>query len=185
MASPHEDAIASRCDDGGDFCGTRVAPQRAMSIPTHTRREFCVQSAALMSVGALTAAIAGCGGSPTNPSSGFPALSTLNATAGANNTATLTVAGTALANVGGAALVNASGRSFLVAQTATNTFSALTSTCTHEGCTVNTYQNSVYECTCHGSQFSTSGAVLRGPAGSSLRQFATSFAGGVLTISTV
>jgi cytochrome b6-f complex iron-sulfur subunit len=155
-----------------------------MAIPKYTRREFCAQSTAMLSFGALTAAIAGCGGSPTNPTSGFPALSTVNATAGANNTATVTVAGTALADVGGAALVNASGRSFLVAQTATNTFSALTSTCTHEGCTVNTYQNSVYECTCHGSQYSTSGAVLRGPASAPLRQFATSFAGGVLTMTT-
>lgn len=156
-----------------------------MTIPKYTRREFCVQSTAMLSFGALTAVITGCGGNPASPTSGFPALSTINATAASNNTATVSVAGTALAGVGGAALVNASGRSFLVAQTATNTFVALSATCTHEGCTVNTYQNSVYECTCHGSQYSTSGAVLRGPAATSLRQFATSFASGVLTITTV
>lgn len=156
-----------------------------MRIPKYSRREFCLQSTGMLSLGALTALVTGCGGNPASPSSGFPALATINAAAGPNNTATVTVAGTALASVGGAALVNASGRSFLVAQTASNTFVALTSTCTHEGCTVNTYQNSLYECTCHGSQFSTTGAVVRGPAGTSLRQFATSFAAGVLTITTV
>jgi cytochrome b6-f complex iron-sulfur subunit len=50
---------------------------------------------------------------------------------------------------------------------------------------VSEYQNQVYECPCHGSQYSTSGAVVRGPAAVPLRQFATSFTNNVLTISTV
>ena len=43
---------------------------------------------------------------------------------------------------------------------------------------------SPYVCPCHGSQYSTSGAVLNGPATQPLRQFATQFTNNVLTIVT-
>jgi cytochrome b6-f complex iron-sulfur subunit len=87
-----------------------------------------------------------------------------------------------IATVGGAALVQTSVGSVLVARTSQDAFVALTATCTHEGCTVTGYENQVYTCPCHGSQYSTSGQVLRGPAPRALSQFATSFANGTLTI---
>jgi cytochrome b6-f complex iron-sulfur subunit len=87
-----------------------------------------------------------------------------------------------LATVGGVALVSAGGNNLLVARTAADTFSALTSTCTHQACTINGYSAPVFQCPCHGSQFSTTGEVVRGPAGAPLRRYATSFAGDVLTI---
>ena len=62
-------------------------------------------------------------------------------------------------------------------------FVALTAVCTHEACTVSGFQSSRYVCPCHGSQYSTTGAVLQGPATRSLQQFATRISGTVLTIS--
>jgi cytochrome b6-f complex iron-sulfur subunit len=160
-----------------------------VEIPKYTRREFCVHSFHTASLAAIVTAVTGCGGSssPTSSSgtgSGFPNLPTINASI-VNNTITLNVdAGSPLATVGNAALVNASGRSFLVARTGETTVSALTAVCTHEQCTVSTYQSQVYECPCHGSQYNTSGMVVRGPAPRSLTQFAANFSNNVLTIST-
>jgi cytochrome b6-f complex iron-sulfur subunit len=157
-----------------------------MPIPKFTRRDFCVHSLQTASLAAMATALTGCGGgssSPTSPS-GVPSLQTIN-TMIVNNAVTLTIdTASPLSAVGSAALVVASGRSFLVAHTGQNTFTALTAVCTHEQCTVSTFQNQTFECPCHGSQYSTSGSVLRGPATRSLTQFATNFAGNVLTITT-
>ena len=60
---------------------------------------------------------------------------------------------------------------------------ALSSICTHQGCTVGYNQGKGYiECPCHGSVFSTSGSVLAGPALSPLRSYSVSEAGNILTI---
>jgi len=64
-----------------------------------------------------------------------------------------------------------------------NGYVALTSRCTHSNCDRNwTYGNRIFECTCHGSQFNTSGEVVRGPANRDLQSFSTSVADNVLTI---
>jgi cytochrome b6-f complex iron-sulfur subunit len=162
-----------------------------MTISKFTRREFCVHSLQTASLAAAATAITACGGSPTSPGggssssgSGFAALPSINASI-AGNAITLNIdAGSPLATVGAAALVNASGRPFLVARTGQNTFTAMTAICTHEGCTVSTFQSQTFECPCHGSQYNTSGSVLKGPATRALAQFATSFANNVLTIAT-
>jgi len=157
-----------------------------VTIPICNRRDFCVHSLQTASLAALAAALTGCGGgssgsSPTGPS-GLPALPTINGTI-VNNAIAITVDATSsLSAVGTAALVTASGRQFLVAHTGQNTFVTVTAICTHEQCTVSTFQNQMYECPCHGSQYSTSGTVLRGPATRPLTQFTTSFANNVLTI---
>ena len=47
--------------------------------------------------------------------------------------------------------------------------SAFSSRCTHTGCTRDwTFPNNEFQCNCHGSRFSTSGAVTNGPAASAL-----------------
>lgn len=49
---------------------------------------------------------------------------------------------------------------------------AFSSICTHEGCSTNwQFSNNVFECTCHGSRFNTSGAVVRGPATTNLPEY--------------
>ena len=123
----------------------------------------------------------GCSGSPTSPS-GAPALAVINATASAGAIALTIDATSPLATVGAAALVQTASGNFLVARPAQDTFTALTAVCTHEACTVTGFQSPVFVCPCHGSEFTTAGAVARGPASAPLRQFATRFAGNVLTI---
>jgi cytochrome b6-f complex iron-sulfur subunit len=51
-------------------------------------------------------------------------------------------------------------------------FNAVSPICTHRGCTVET-QATVLVCPCHGSTFSRSGTVLRGPAERPLRSYQT------------
>lgn len=155
-------------------------PSRPQS--SQTRREFCVHTCQAVSLLGLGALIEGCGGSPTSPTGSVPSLPVLNGTV-MNGAIALTIdAGSPLASVGNAALLQTSSGNFLVARTAQDTFVALTAVCTHEACTITGYQNQMYTCPCHGSQYNTNGAVLRGPAPASLRQFSTQFANGVLTI---
>jgi len=147
-----------------------------------TRREFCVHACQALSLTALGATIPACGGSPTAPSSSAPSLPIVNGTV-VNNAVNVTIdSGSPLAAVGGAALVQSSVRQYLVSRTSDSSFTALTNVCTHEACGITGFQNSAYVCPCHGSRYNTSGAVLSGPASSPLRQFATTFANGVLTI---
>ena len=150
-----------------------------------TRRVFCLHACEAASLAALGSLLQGCGGSPTSPNgASAPPLPTLTATV-VNGVVSVTIAaGSALASVGGAALVQAPNGSFLVSRTAQDAFSALTAICTHQGCTVSEFENQTYVCPCHGSTYSTSGAVLTGPATTRLRQFATQFANNVLTITT-
>ena len=51
-------------------------------------------------------------------------------------------------------------------------FNAVSPICTHRGCTVEA-QGAVLVCPCHGSTFSRSGTVLRGPAERPLRTYQT------------
>jgi len=91
-------------------------------------------------------------------------------------------AGTALTDVGGAALVQSVAGVFLLARTSASGFTAVEAVCTHEGCTVNGEDGSIYVCPCHGSRYDRSGHVVGGPATASLRQYPNTFANGVVTI---
>ena len=100
-----------------------------------------------------------------------------------NGVATLTVDSSSPLNaVGGAALVQTTSGNLLVTRTAQDTFAAFTATCTHEACTITGFQDQLFVCPCHGSQFNTSGRPVSGPASRTLRQYTTAFAGSVLTI---
>jgi cytochrome b6-f complex iron-sulfur subunit len=148
-----------------------------------SRREFCAHAISLVTVASL---IEGCGGNgnPAGPGGGggggnVPALPTVQGTAAGNTITVNNVSGTALANVGSGALVN---NSVLVTQTAPGVFSAFTSTCTHEQCTITGFQSGAFVCPCHGSQYNSSGAVQQGPATRALQRFTTQFTNNVLTI---
>jgi Rieske Fe-S protein len=150
-----------------------------------TRREFCVHACRLASVaglgGALATILESCGGGPASPSSAS-ALPVINASRSGSVIAVTIDASSPLQTVGSAALVMASGLPVLVARTAQDAFVAVSGLCTHATCTISDFSGSVYLCPCHGSQFSTSGQVLAGPARASLQTYHTTFANSVLTI---
>lgn len=161
------------------------------SAPTsveETRRVFVVRACLAAAGATLGTSATGCGGggggSPTAPSpvTGAATLPTVAANVSGGQALLTIDGGSPLASVGGAALVQAGGTQVLVARTAQDAFSAVTATCTHEACTINGATGATFVCPCHGSRFSTSGAVLNGPATRALRQFATQFNGGVLAI---
>jgi cytochrome b6-f complex iron-sulfur subunit len=146
------------------------------------RRGFCINACQIASLVALGSLLEDCGGSPTSPSDSLPQLTTVNGTVAGGAVTVAVAADSPLATVGGAALVQSNSGAFLVARVTQDTFNAMTAVCTHEQCTVNEFSNSTFQCPCHGSQYSTSGSVVRGPAAQSLRRFNTTFAGNILTI---
>lgn len=162
----------------------------AESTPVEgSRRVFVLRACQLAAGMTLTTAIQGCGsgggGSPTAPSpmGGTPTgLPVLTATGSATQAMLTIDTASPLARIGGVALVNTGGGQVLVARTGQDTFSALTATCTHQACTINGTTGDSFVCPCHGSRFSTGGAVINGPATQPLQQFGARFAGGVLTI---
>jgi len=64
-----------------------------------------------------------------------------------------------------------------------DTIRAFTSVCTHAGCATSwAFSNNLFTCNCHGSQFNTSGGVVRGPASADLQEFSVERSGNIVTI---
>ena len=146
-----------------------------------SRRTFCLhacQAASCLAIGSLASACGGGGSSPSN----VPQLSTVNGNVSGAAVVVQIDSASPLAAVGGAAMVRSSGGVFLVARTGQDSFSALTSICTHQTCTISGFDSANYICPCHGSMFTTTGRVIRGPAVAPLRSFTTQFSNNVLTI---
>jgi cytochrome b6-f complex iron-sulfur subunit len=157
-------------------------------LSKQTRRAFCAHACQALSLaavgGALGAVLQGCGGggNPASPSN-VAALPTVGAS-DVNGTLVIAIdANSPLAAVGSAAIAQSPTALVLVARVGQDAFTALSSTCTHQACTITGFGSQTFVCPCHGSQFDTSGHVLNGPAPTSLRQFNTQFANNVLTIS--
>jgi cytochrome b6-f complex iron-sulfur subunit len=148
-----------------------------------TRRRFCTGACQAASGATLATLFSACGGgsSPTSPD-GMASMLGVLAGRFTGSAVQVTTAGSPLADVGGAALVESTAGVFLIARTSASTFSAIEAVCTHEGCTITGADGAAYVCPCHGSRYNRSGQVLAGPATSSLRQYATTFTDGVVTI---
>jgi cytochrome b6-f complex iron-sulfur subunit len=88
-------------------------------------------------------------------------------------------ANTALKSNGGYIYKNG----IIVAKTISGTYVAVYSACTHEGTTV-TFEssNNRFHCASHGSNFSTSGSVINGPANQALHQYNTALTGNSLRV---
>jgi nitrite reductase/ring-hydroxylating ferredoxin subunit len=96
----------------------------------------------------------------------------------------------ALKNEGGSVVAKVAGMpasfpQIVVTRLANNEFAAVTSKCTHMGCTVQPFNPvaGYIACNCHGSRFTATGAVTRGPALQALTQYGATFDGGsIVTI---
>lgn len=70
----------------------------------------------------------------------------------------------------------------LILRTGQTSVSALSRKCTHQGCTVPNFQNGISTCPCHGSQYNTSGGVVRGPAPKALKKYTASIENNIIQI---
>lgn len=72
----------------------------------------------------------------------------------------------------------------IVIRSGENSYMALSKICTHEACTVSYNHSSMQlPCPCHGSVFSTTGAVINGPAQNALKVYSVRKEGDTLIIS--
>ncbi|RAJ06834.1 Rieske Fe-S protein [Chitinophaga skermanii] len=142
-------------------------------------------SLAAVCVGGLAACSKGGDDTPTpNPGNGNG-----NGNGNGGNNALLSIdLNTQLKNLGDFTIANGV---ILIRTGAGNTaadFSALSSRCTHEGCTVATFNNStsLIECNApcgHGSRYTATGSVAQGPATSSLSKKTITVANNTLSVS--
>jgi cytochrome b6-f complex iron-sulfur subunit len=116
-----------------------------------------------------------CSKQDVSPSTGNPPP------AGTKITIDLSLGTNAVLNSQGGSMIV---QSVLVINTNGSTFIALTSICTHQGCTVG-YNSTAgnIQCPCHGSVYSTSGSVINGPAPRALDNYPVTREGNILTIS--
>ena len=146
-----------------------------------SRRQFCAGACQVASCATIATIVSACGGSPTSPSAPASTLSVVPSQF-ANARVQVAVGGTPLASVGGVARVESTAGLFLITRISESGFTAIDGVCTHEGCTITGATPTEYVCPCHGSRYNRNGQVQAGPARSSLRQYATTFANDVLTI---
>jgi cytochrome b6-f complex iron-sulfur subunit len=114
--------------------------------------------------------------------SGSPGPSNSNNTPPAGTTVNVDLNST-IKNVGDQTVNNGIIIVRLATGNAASSFTAVQVACTHEGNSIN-YNNSqgIFICPVHGSEFSKTGALLQGPATSSLKQYTVSVTGTTLTV---
>ena len=156
-----------------------------------TRREFftkTIQGAVLVIIpSALGSFLESCNNQSTNPTNSTnPGSQMPNINANlSNGSISLSIdSSSPLASTGTAALINYHSGSLLVDHPSGNTFNALSSVCTHQGCIVNGFDSGSgqFVCPCHGSRYDVNGKVTQGPAAAPLTKYQTQFSDNVLII---
>ena len=88
-----------------------------------------------------------------------------------------------LTTAGGALIVDTSSDTIMVVRVSDTQVAALSAICTHASCeTTYTPSTMQLDCPCHGSQFSLTGSVVRGPARRALRTYPVALSGTTITI---
>ncbi len=141
-----------------------------------TRRSVLRYSALAGAVGLSGTALAACGGddggtgtggattSPTADASSAAPTSEAAPTAAATGASGPVLTKAADVPVGGAVIVDGpDGAKYVVVQASADQFTGLSAICTHQRCTV-AVAGEQLNCPCHGSRYSLTGEVLRGPA---------------------
>lgn len=127
------------------------------STPFVCGRRAALIAAGVTGVAGLAACSGGSSGSGTSSSQGAASGSSGAGSAGG------ALATTADIPVGGGKIFASAG--VIVTQPTSGQFKAFTTTCTHQGGTIDKVAQGVMECPLHGSEFSIKdGAVVRGPA---------------------
>jgi cytochrome b6-f complex iron-sulfur subunit len=132
------------------------------------RRDFLNNTGLFLGTGIVAEVMEGCSKSSTvpTPTAGF----TIDLSIPANS---------ALKTTGGFILT----KGIYVICTAPSTYIALSSICTHQGCTVNFSSSSdQFSCPCHGGMFDISGKVVKGPPSSPLPKYSVTLTGNTLTV---
>ena len=148
-----------------------------LQTPELTRREFIetgVQSVATIALGTTALCMfAACGKSSGTASTPSATLSN-----SANNIYTLSFSQfSSLQNAGGSVHVAISATSgskdLYVTRVSNISAIAVSTVCTHQSCTLNTYDSNLqqYACPCHGSVFNATGGVVNGPASTALQAY--------------
>jgi Rieske Fe-S protein len=177
---PTISAPCAECLKRAESAETKAHTNAETNAQTNTRREF-VRGAAILAAAAqlapselLSAALqAPLGGGDKKTGeladfftvnfSAFPALQNVNGSIRLNT-----------ANIPGASGL----RNIIITRISATEFAAVSEECTHESCSVGTFNGSALSCPCHGSRFDARGNVLTGPAGSPLTRYDTSFTAG-------
>lgn len=148
-----------------------MADQTSSSANSPSRRAFLTGACALAAAGIMGATLV----EPAEAANGITTLS--------NGKVRVTVAKIkALRKDGGVAMIGMVGEApVAVMRVNATTYVALDLSCPHAGVTVKR-SSTGWSCPAHGSQFSSSGALQRGPARRSLAQMKSVFAKGVLTV---
>lgn len=152
-----------------------------------TRREFfvkTVQGAAVITLSSsLITFLESCNNQSTNPTESGN-LTTIQGTLTNGNIILNISSSSPLSKVGSAVIVNYNSGRVLVDHPSQDVFNALTTICTHQGCSISDFDsaNNQFVCTCHGSRFSVDGKVAKGPASSALRKYPTEYTNNQLTI---
>jgi len=109
---------------------------------------------------------------------------------GNNSDATITIdislaINNSLKNIGGSIIIsgnNIDENGMLIIRTGESSVTALSRTCTHQGCILPIFQSGSSRCPCHGSRFDTLGNVLNGPATTPLKKYNATIDGNIITI---
>jgi cytochrome b6-f complex iron-sulfur subunit len=155
---------------------------KSQALPIATGCTDCSRRAVLRGIGAAAVGAllldAGCS------SSGSSQGTAKTTTCGAGQCIDLAdPANQALAAVGGALLLDTETDTVMVIRLSDTQVAAVSAICTHAGCGLeyNASQQQL-DCGCHGSQFSTTGGVLRGPANRAVKAYTATLASNVITI---